>query len=208
MNTLNLLALVFRYPRAGSLESISSAVSRLPRGGVKASLERFLKAISKLTPGEWEELYSRTLDLTPLSAPYVGYAIYGEDYRRGVFMAALNRAYAEAGVDAQGELPDHLVPVFEYLARTPNPLPELLEVLEPSVRKIHQTLKTLEPRNPYVAGLEAAHQVVILLVRNYQNTSAGSPGSGLRRKTEVETGAVDNAATENPSPSLAPGGGA
>ena len=66
---------------------------------------KFVEKIVPLSLSEQEELFTRTLDLSPLSAPYVGYHVWGESYKRGEFMAALNKEMKELGVDLDGELP-------------------------------------------------------------------------------------------------------
>ncbi len=157
---LETLALAYQYPRPGSTKLLWERVKELPKSKAKERLERFLQAISQLTLAEREELYTRTLDLTPLTAPNVGYAVYGEDYRRGRFMAELSAAYASLGVDTANEIPDHLIPVLRYLAKAPEPLPELRQILEPALQQITRTLKNLEPTNPYLLLLEATLEAV------------------------------------------------
>ena len=87
----------------------------LREGSVKTNLRRFLDEVAPLGLGEWEELHTRTLDLSPQFVPYVGHSVWGESYKRGAFMAELNREMAAAGMDLYGELPDHLEPVLRYL---------------------------------------------------------------------------------------------
>lgn len=170
---LKTLALAYQYPAAGSSKRLWERFAALPASSAKALLERFLNATSELTLSEREELYTRTLDLTPLTAPYIAYSVYGEDYRRGTFMATMNRELAKYQVDTSGELPDHLIPVLRYLAVigsasmhdahpqvAPEPLPELLELLEPALRQIHHTLKVLDKHNPYLTLIEATQQAV------------------------------------------------
>ncbi len=157
---LQTLALAYQYPRPGSTKALWDELQDLPRSRAKDLLERFLKAISELKLAEREELYTRTLELTPLTAPYVGYAVYGEDYRRGRFMAELNAEYAALGVETAGEIPDHLIPILRYLAVATKPLPELLQLLEPALQQMIHTLKTLEPKNPYLLLLEATREAI------------------------------------------------
>lgn len=171
--TLELLALAYQYPQAGSVRWLFDGLKNVPKGAVKAHLERFVQTLSHLTLSEREELYTRTLDLTPLTAPYVGYAVYGEDYRRGSLMAALNRAMLEAGIALAGELPDHLSPVLRYLAIAPEPLPELLQILPPALKQIEHTLRTLEPGNPYLGLLEATQEAVAAYIKGHQPVLAG-----------------------------------
>ena len=171
---LETLALAYQYPQPGSTKALWERVQGLPKSSAKDLLERFLKLISELKLSEREELYTRTLELTPLTALYIGYAAYGEDYRRGRLMAELSAAYAPLGIDTAGEIPDHLIPVLRYLsvAEEPpgarsllrpegdRPLPELVQLLEPALKQIIHTLKTLEPKNPYLLLLEATLEAV------------------------------------------------
>jgi nitrate reductase molybdenum cofactor assembly chaperone NarJ/NarW len=161
MNTLlETLALAYQYPTPGSTKALWERVNNLPKSASKLHLERILKAFSELKLSEREELYTRTLDLTPLTAPNVGYAVYGEDYRRGRFMSELNAEYARLGIDSSREIPDHLIPILRYLAVAEQPLPELLQLLEPALHQIIHTLKTLEPKNLYLLLLEATLEAV------------------------------------------------
>ena len=52
-------------------------------------MRHFLDEVGSLTLGEWEELHTATLDLSAPFVPYVGHVIWGDDYRRGEFMADL-----------------------------------------------------------------------------------------------------------------------
>jgi nitrate reductase delta subunit len=144
------LADAFTYPTPGCLALLQNGISALPEGTARAHYASFVQAAGQLSLGEWEELHTRTLDLNPPVAPYVGYQIWGESYRRGPFLGRMNRALAEAGVDAGGELPDHIAPVLRYLAATAEPLPELVEVLAPALDRMVAMLRGAEPDNPYV----------------------------------------------------------
>lgn len=158
--TLEFLAKAYSYPSPGAVKALWALLEAVPTGLLRRSLENFLRQLSEYTLAEREELYTRTLDLTPLTAPYVGYAVYGEDYRRGRFMATLNAEYRALGLDTQGEIPDHLSPVLRYLAVAPNPLPELMQMLDPALKQIRHTLYTLEPQNPYLQLIEATQKAL------------------------------------------------
>jgi nitrate reductase delta subunit len=160
MNAFEALAPAYRYPRPGHLEALATAAEAMPNGSAKRSYQKFTNALAQLTLAEWEELHTRTLDLSPLFAPYVGYITWGENYHRGAFLAAMNRAEHEAGIDAEGELADHLDPVLRYLGHVDEPLAELTEVVGPAVAKMHKALKKAEPSNPYVHLLVATRRTV------------------------------------------------
>jgi nitrate reductase delta subunit len=149
------LADAFAYPAPGRLEALKRGGAAMPKGAGKDAYAAFLSGIDRLPLGAWEELHTRTLDLNPPAAPYVGYQTWGESYQRGAFLAQMNRALAEADVDADGELPDHLAPTFRYLATVSDPLPELLEVLGPAIGRMIEALRKAEPDNPYVSLLQA-----------------------------------------------------
>ena len=117
MAKLNLYAEAFSYPGPGRLEVYRAGLDRLPESPGRTEFAAFLQALGLLTLGEWEELHTRTLDLNPEFAPYVGYQMWGDSYKRGGLMSRLNRAMRSAQVDLGGELPDHLMPVLRYLDR-------------------------------------------------------------------------------------------
>lgn len=150
------LADAFRYPAPGRLAALSEAVCALPEGEIKDGLAAFIRNIEPLTLGAWEELHTRTLDLDPPAAPYLGYQMWGDSYQRGAFMARLNRALAEVGVDREGELPDHLAACLRYLGVAPEPLPELTEIFGPAIDRMLKALTAAQPDSPYIRLLQAA----------------------------------------------------
>ena len=155
MGIYALLAEAFRYPAPGRIEALQAGLAALPQGQAKKHFKDFVKSVQALSLGEWEELHTRTLDLNPPAAPYIGYQAWGESYKRGNFMALINRELKQNGIDTDGELPDHLTPILLYLDQTSQPLPELLEVLVPSVQKMRQVLNKKDPGNPYLSLFDA-----------------------------------------------------
>jgi len=152
-----LVAEALCYPAPGRIEQLEDGLARLAAGPVRANLAAFVDRVRALPLGAWEELHTRTLDLNPPAAPYVGFQTWGESYQRGTFLSLLSRTLAEARVDPAGELPDHLIPVLRYLGQASDPLPDLVAVLEPAVRRMLQVLRKADPPNPYIAVLEAAN---------------------------------------------------
>lgn len=153
---LPLLADALCYPSPGQLERIEACLADQPPGDRRGAVERFLKKMRGLRLSEREELYTRTFDLNPPAAPYVGYQTWGESYQRGIFLSDMNRALMDAGVETEGELPDHLVPVLRYLGRAADPLPGLVEVFLPALERIQALLRQADSANPYLDVLEAA----------------------------------------------------
>jgi nitrate reductase delta subunit len=151
-----LLAEAFRYPQPGLLEQLEAGLKEAGKGPARSYLSAFLKKIGALSLSEWEELSTRTLDLSPAAAPYIGFQVWGESYQRGEFMAQLNKAMAELDIDPEGELPDHLVPVLRYLAVAEQPVPALTENFTTAVDRMLSTLREKDKDNPYIFLLEAA----------------------------------------------------
>lgn len=156
MGVFATVADALRYPAPGRLEALRLSTAELDAGEVRAQLGTFVERIGVLSLGEWEELHTRTLDLSPHFAPYVGHAVWGDSYKRGEFMAVLNRALASEGVDADGELPDHLIPVFRYLDAVADPIPEVLEQLKPALERMRAELTEADSNSPYLTVLDAA----------------------------------------------------
>jgi nitrate reductase delta subunit len=155
MKTTEVVALGYRYPTPTSAADLARAVEADSNAEVKRHMRRFLDRVGALPLGEWEELHTATLDLDPKFVPYVGHVAWGENYRRGAFMAELNAAMGETGVDPYGELPDHIEPILRYLATADEPMADLVEVLPGALAEMHSTLKMAAPDNPYCHLLAA-----------------------------------------------------
>jgi len=149
MNIHTLLADAFQYPQPGLLEQLETGLAEVDRSPGRDALAKFIYKVSKLSLSEWEELYTRTLDLSPVVAPYIAFQIWGESYQRGEFMSKMNHALFEQGIGTEGELPDHLIPVLHYLSVTDNPFPELVEHFEPAVKRMLAVLREKDSKNPY-----------------------------------------------------------
>lgn len=145
----------FRYPFPGLAEQLAAEAGGISDPHAREALLAFLDGIRKLTLGAWEELYTHTWDLDPPAPPYIGFQIWGEDYRRGNFLARLQGAYRRSGIDPGSELPDHLVPVLCYLDAAAAPIEELSAVLQTGLAKMCTALRQNDPDNPYLGLLEA-----------------------------------------------------
>ncbi|HEY4694148.1 MAG TPA: hypothetical protein VIH16_11975 [Bellilinea sp.] len=150
MGSYAILADALCYPAPARIDSLKVKASQLPEGPVRTAFSQFVAAIAELSLAGWEELHTRTLDLDPPAAPYIGYQTWGDSYQRGTFMSMMNRAIAAHQIDSEGELPDHLIPVLRLLDLLGEPFPELEEVLPPAVARIHAALVKADPENPYV----------------------------------------------------------
>jgi nitrate reductase delta subunit len=160
MGVFNQLAIAFQYPTTKSFEQLENNMEEFADGPIKSSYVLFWNKIRNLSLSQFEELYTRTLDLNPSAAPYIGFQIWGESYQRGEFLALMNHALRNAEVDLHGELSDHLLPVLNYLETSNNPVPELIEVLQPAVTRMQMVLRKGQEDNPYVQLFEAVLEAI------------------------------------------------
>ena len=149
MQATEVVALGFKYPTPTAAADLSRAIEADTHSDVQRHMRRFVAEVGSLPLGEWEEIHTSTLDLDPKFVPYVGHVAWGENYRRGAFMADMVAAMAEADVDLQGELPDHIEPILRYLAATDEPFADLVEVLPGVIAEMNSVLKTALPDSPY-----------------------------------------------------------
>ena len=129
-------------------------------------LESFYHEMEQRTLEKIQELYTTTFDMQPVCYPYIGYQLFGDSYKRGVFMARLNEAYYTSGYSAGQELPDHLSVILRFLGLdTVNRDDDfchalLMEGLIPALGKMLQAFGS-RSENPYFALLSALHLVLI-----------------------------------------------
>lgn len=154
-----LLAEGYRYPDDAQERALASPPEGLP-AAAGTDWIRFARTLARLTPGAREELYTRTLDLNPVAAPYVGYQLYGEDYRRGAFMATMSSELGRLGLEPDGELPDHLTCVLRYLATAETPAAEVVDGTARALRSMARQLAGIDGSNPYRHLVQATQAVV------------------------------------------------
>jgi nitrate reductase molybdenum cofactor assembly chaperone NarJ/NarW len=111
-----LLSYALRYPHAGAREVLVAEVAELPRGDVRAALERFL--------AEWTDaqaaVYVETFDLRRRASLHLTYYKHGDTRERGMALLRLKKLYRAAGLPMQSaELPDHLTVMLAFAALAP-----------------------------------------------------------------------------------------
>jgi nitrate reductase delta subunit len=185
MGELAYLAEALRYPAPGRDAALRAGLREWPDSPGKAAMVAFVARLQSLSLAEWEELYTRTLDLDPVIAPYIGFQTWGESYTRGNFMARLSRCMVEAGVEWEGELPDHLVPVLRYLDISPNPAADLVEHVLPAIQKMEALLRKADAGNPYLYLLKAARAAIEKKLAALAGT--GPVGTSAAKPTPLNT---------------------
>lgn len=114
----SLLADIVSYPQPDLETAVSECAELLAGRNPEAAreLKRFLRQIEDLPPGRVEELYTSTFDINPVCAPYIGYHLFGDNHKRGEFLVRLKKDYGVYDFSVEGELPDHLAVMLQFLA--------------------------------------------------------------------------------------------
>lgn len=129
-----------------------------PRG-LKSPLQgeacaTFQDAIAGKSLAELQELYINAFDFRPDCTPNLGYHLFGDDGRRGLFLAELKERMQNSGITLGAELPDHISLVLRYIdAVEPDRAPVIEDCLRPAVTRMAEALDSSE--NPYKHALRA-----------------------------------------------------
>lgn len=115
----NTLAKLFNYPSVEMKRYTGEWRSIIMKydPGLSSYLEPFIEMIDNKTLEYREEYFVSTFYVTPLCCLDIGYILFGEDYRRGEFMANLSCEHRLAGNDCGTELPDHLPVLLTLLPK-------------------------------------------------------------------------------------------
>lgn len=158
MNVHLLFAELFDYPNDSLPQRVEECTLELATAFPKAAelLESFRRSRQDLGISRLQESYTSTFDLQPECTLNLGYHLFGEDQRRGIFLAKLKELFQQAGLETAGELPDHLCYLLRYVAARPasdesNAI--ISDCLLPAASKIVQSMN--EKSNPYRPVIEA-----------------------------------------------------
>lgn len=157
------LADLLEYPSANyriGLEQGAVAVDGETPAAAE-SLAVFRRAMDSLSLEEQQELFVRAFDMNPSCALELGWHLFGEDYKRGEFLAFMRRELREAGVDERGELPDHIGSVLRLLGRRDEATAGELarEFGLPALLKLRKAFEDVS--SPYFHLLAAIESVVV-----------------------------------------------
>lgn len=152
MAIYSVFADVLDYPGGGLEDQLSEIALECPEA--RASIEAFQSAARGKSIHELQEIYINAFDLRPDCTPNLGYHLFGDDGRRGLFLAELKGRMAAAGIDLGSELPDHLGLVLRYIDRVEEERPPLIEdCMLPALARVAEILDATE--NPYKHAVRA-----------------------------------------------------
>lgn len=152
---LHALADLLEYPGADWPQRL--AAGRAALGG--AVLVEFSRQTTALPLAALQELYTLTFDLNPVASLEIGYHLFGENYKRGLFLANLRETEAQYALDEPRQLPDYLPVLLRLLARLADrELRDdlIAECMLPALAKMKRALASKE--NAYAALIAAVEQ--------------------------------------------------
>ncbi|MGH9586484.1 MAG: nitrate reductase molybdenum cofactor assembly chaperone [Acidobacteriaceae bacterium] len=156
MTIYSAFAVILDYPRApiaGALDDCAAALA-LEAPDAQQHLLDFQAAAAQKTLGQLQEVYTGAFDLRPDCTPNLGYHLFGDDARRGVFLAELKGRVEARGLALGVELPDHIAIILKYLdIAEEERLPVIEDCLLPTVTRMSEVLK--DSGNPYEHALRA-----------------------------------------------------
>ena len=151
------LAEMFRYP-SNDLKTYSDKWREItaaydPELSLKLAL--FTAHINENPLTFQQEYYIRTFDVQAICFLDIGYVLFGEDYKRGVFLVNIKKEQLKAGNDCGNELPDHLPNILTLIPKMEDPdlVEELIySLLIPAINEL--ILKFSDKNNLYKGLLE------------------------------------------------------
>jgi nitrate reductase delta subunit len=113
-----LFAALVDYPKMGlgALAREAGALVAASSPDAARLLAAFANFADEIPLGRLEEIYTGVFELNALCHPYVGYHLFGETYKRSVFLLGLKERYAVQDFAVEPELPDHLTAMLRFLS--------------------------------------------------------------------------------------------
>lgn len=107
----------------------------------RGEMEQLQSEAGALSLRELQECYINAFDLRPDCTPNLGYHLFGDDGRRGLFLAALKERMEQSGIVLGSELPDHVSFILRYMDRVEAERETLIgECLLPAVSRMADVL--------------------------------------------------------------------
>ena len=113
-----LLAPLFEYPDAHYPSRVRDVEDYLRGSYIDAAVElgRFLDLLPTDDLQAMQELFTRSFDVQAATTLDIGYVLFGDDYKRGILLANLNREHRKASIDTGTELADYIPNLLRLMA--------------------------------------------------------------------------------------------
>jgi nitrate reductase delta subunit len=182
-NLYSILADLLEYPGDDWAECLERAERLCLPGSSHSLLREFLSDVQSTPVPLLQECYTRIFDLNPVCTLEVGYHLFGENYKRGLFLANLSETEKSHEVALNGQLPDYLPALLLLLDR----LPEgelrtdlISQCMVAALEKMSQALSKSE--SPYAHLITFVHELLKSDADQSQTVSAAQaayPSGGM-----------------------------
>jgi nitrate reductase delta subunit len=154
---LDALADLLEYPDAGWAERFDGCRYLLNSEGpgLAEAFRGFRTGVEGLNLSELQELYTRTFDLNPVCTPEVGYHLFGDTYKRGLFLARLRETEEPYALGQDGQLPDYLPVMLRLVGRLEDEelrAALVQDCLLPATEKMFEALSKAESHYAHLIG--------------------------------------------------------
>lgn len=163
----------FRYPGLGLIEELSNFKAQLELSHPRAlpELEKYVNHMLVLDQTQREEIFLKTFEIQAICHLEIGYVLFGEDYKRGLFLASMKDEHRRRGHDCGLELPDHLSNVLDLLSCLDDEelVKDIAELaLIPAVRSMLSAFDEKRIRDR-IASLKKKQEAIVQEELNYGN---------------------------------------
>ena len=113
-----MMAPLFEYPDTEFPARVREILEHLSGSYSEASAElgRFFELLPSDDLQAMQELYTRSFDVQAATTLDIGYVLFGDDYKRGILLANLNREHRNASIDTGTELADYVPNLLRLMA--------------------------------------------------------------------------------------------
>ncbi len=109
-NNFQLFSKILDYPGPELAAEVEKCIFQLTSECPEASeaLRQFQSSLEEVRLEQLQEIYTSSFDMQPESTLNLGYHLFGEDWRRSIFLSRLSELFQSRSFSIDKELPDHL----------------------------------------------------------------------------------------------------
>lgn len=176
---------MFRYP-TDDLKAFSGKwreIIQVYDPGLNLKLDPFTSHISEKPLPFQQEYYISTFDVQAMCFLDIGYILFGEDYKRGIFLVNIKKEQMKVSNDCGSELPDHLTNILTLLPKMQDA--DLAEELIYSmlIPALHEMIRKFSDGNNLYKGL--LEILVTIMETDYPDSTCERFDFGPRKSTHL-----------------------
>ena len=181
---LELFAELLEYPHPGLAKTARECVAQVTPESAEAAalIDDFASFVERTPHDTLEEVFTATFDLDARCHPYIGYHLFGEDYKRSALMLELKDLFRRYDFECGIELPDHVAVLLRFMSVCPDQelvteigREALVRTLEPMTVEAEPDPAEEDEVPPVLFDLGDKYRNVLRALRLVLQTRYGSP---------------------------------